>query len=89
MTTKEKYKIIRLLETQNIYFISTRYHISVRTLYRWKAKFDGTPESLNNKSSRPHTKHPMAHTEKEVRNILNVIRRNPNIGLNELYGKLH
>lgn len=88
ITTKEKYKIVQLLETQDIYFISIRYHISVRTLYRWKAKFDGTAESLDNKSSRPHTKHPMAHTEKEARVISNVIRRNPNIGLNELYGKL-
>ncbi len=88
ITTQEKYKIMRLLETQNIYFISVRYHVSVRTLYRWKARFDGTVESLNNKSTRPHTSHPNAHTEKEKSDILKIIRRNPNIGLNELYGKL-
>jgi len=88
ITTKEKYKIVKLLQTQNIEFISIRYHISVRTLYRWKAKFDGTPQSLDNKSSKPHTKHPNAHTDKEIRNITTLIRRNPQIGLNELYGKL-
>lgn len=88
ITTKEKYKIVKLLETQSIDFVSIRYHISVRTLYRWKAKFDGTPESLNNKSTKPHTRHPNAHTDTEIRNIAFLIRRNPNIGLNELYGKL-
>ena len=88
LTTKEKYKIVKLLERQDVYFVSTRYHISIRTLYRWKAKFDGTPESLDNKSSKPHTKHPTAHTDDEIKNITALIHRNPQIGLNELYGKL-
>ena len=48
----------------------------------------GTLESLENKSSRPLTPHPNSHTEEEIQNIKKLIKRNPNIGLNELYGKL-
>ena len=39
ITTKEKYKIVRLLETQNIYFISTRYYgIGLSTVWTTKGK---------------------------------------------------
>ena len=87
-TSKEKYRILNLLQKYDKEFISERYHISVRTLYRWKSKFDGTVSSLDNKSSRPLTLHPNAHTFAEIQNIYALLRRNPYIGLNELYGKL-
>lgn len=51
-------------------------------------RFDGTKESLKDKSHRPHTKHPNSHTDEEIKNILNILHRNPNISLDELYGKL-
>lgn len=31
-----------------------RYHISRKTLYKWKKRWDGTPESLSDRSRRPH-----------------------------------
>lgn len=68
--------------------ICDRYHISLSTLYRWIRQYDGTKESLENKSHRPHTPHPNSHTEEEIKHIKDLIKRNPNIGLNELYGKL-
>ncbi len=88
-TAKEKEKALKLLaRTDDLIFVSHRYHCTVRTLYRWKRQYDGTVESLGNKSSRPHTKHPNAHTDEEIDLILRYVRRNPEIGLNELYGKL-
>ncbi len=65
-----------------------RYHISKASLMRWNKLYDGTRESLLNKPKTPKTKHPNAHTEFEIRNINNLIRRNPNISYCELYGKL-
>lgn len=55
---------------------------------RWNKVYDGTKESLAPKSHRPHSPHPNAHTEKELTWIRNLYRRNPNISVSELYGKL-
>ncbi|HHX32678.1 MAG TPA: hypothetical protein GX713_00405 [Mollicutes bacterium] len=54
----------------------------------WNKKFDGTKESLVDKSHKPHTPHPNDHTEIELKWIKDYIRRNPNISMLELYGKL-
>jgi len=55
---------------------------------RWNKKFDGYKESLLDKSHRPLTPHPNSHTDEEIKTIKNYIKRNPNIGLTELYTKL-
>lgn len=40
------------------------------------------------KSHRPHSKHPNAHTQEELKWIRDLHRRNPHISVCELYGKL-
>ncbi len=55
---------------------------------RWNKIFDGTKESLANKSRRPLTPHPKSHTQLELNAILSLTKRNSNIGLTELYTKL-
>ena len=87
-SAKEKLNAIKSLKVSNIEFVAHRYHCSVRSLYRWKSKYDGTLESLENKFSRKNMLHPNRHTEDEIKHIRDLIRRNPHIGLNELYGKL-
>ena len=69
-------------------FVCRRYKISKSSLMRWNKKFDGTKESLIDKSHRPLSKHPNAHNDTEIKLIKNLIKRNPNISLCELYGKL-
>jgi transposase InsO family protein len=69
-------------------YICRRYHISKASLMRWMTIFDGTERSLVNKSHRPHTPHPHAHTESEIKKIQDLLRRNPHIGLVELFSKL-
>ena len=64
------------------------YHISKASLMRWMKRFNGTKESLMNRSRRPLTPHPNSHTPDEIKHINDLLRRNPNIGLSELYGKL-
>ena len=75
-------------QTKDISFVCRRYHISKASLMRWNRAYDGTRESLQNKSHKPHTSHPNAHTEQELKWICDYHRRNPNISVCELYGKL-
>lgn len=85
---KEKEKALKLLSRSNVQFVAHRYRCTVQTIYRWKKLYNGTLESLFNGSHRPRSPHPNAQTDDEKKHIADLIRRNPNIGLNELYGKL-
>ena len=75
-------------KTGDIGYICRKYHISKASLMRWNRLYDGTRESLMPKSHRPHKAHPKAHTEQEIKWIKDYHRRNPNISICELYGKL-
>ena len=87
ITTKENsVKLYR--QTKDIGFVCRRYHISKASLMRWNKQYDGSRESLAPKSHRPHRQHPNAHTEQELNWIRNLHRRNPNISVCEMYGKL-
>ena len=75
-------------QTKDIGFVCRRYHISKASLMRWNKLYDGTKDSLTPKSHRPHSPHPDAHTETELKWIKDLHRRNPNISVCEMYGKL-
>ena len=84
-----KLKAVQLYRREkDINFVCRRYHISKASLMRWNKLYDGTKESLLPKSHKPHSIHPNAHTEEELTWIRNYHRRNPNISICELYGKL-
>lgn len=84
-----KFHAVKLYRTGvGVEFVCRRYHISKASLMRWNKKFDGTMQSLENKSHRPKTSHPNAHTETELKWIRDLHRRNPHISVCELYGKL-
>lgn len=53
-----KYYAVKLYRTGvGVAFVCRRYHISKASLMRWNKKFDGTKESLLDKSHKPHTPH--------------------------------
>ena len=52
-----------------------RYKTSRKTVYKWVSRYDGTLESLKDKSHRPHS-HPSQHTEAELELIRRYIKRN-------------
>lgn len=84
-----KFYAVKLYRTGvGISFVCRRYHISKSSLLRWNKKFDGTKESLIDKSHKPKSKHPKAHTDEELKWIRDYHRRNPKISVCELYGKL-
>lgn len=72
----------------SIDYVCRKYHISRISLWRWDKKYEGTPESLMDKSHRQISRHPNAHTDEEIKWIKDLIRRNPHITLCELWIKL-
>ena len=75
-------------QTKDWRFVCRKYKISRASLFRWNKVYDGTRESLQDKTHRPHSQHPNAHSEEELKWIRDYHRRNPNISVCELYGKL-
>jgi transposase InsO family protein len=66
---------------------SRKYNKSRSYIYFWKARWDGSVESLACQSKRPHS-HPNQHTEAELKLIQDMHRRNPKLGLIELWHRL-
>ena len=69
-------------------YVYKKYHVSKVSLSRWNRRYDGAKQFLIDKSHRPLTQHPNAHTELELKWINNYIRRNSHITLCELWYKL-
>ena len=51
-----------------------RYKISRKTLYKWLKRYDGTWQSLVDRSRRPHNT-PRAHTAEEIQQIRRVAKK--------------
>ena len=66
---------------------SRKYNRSRSYIYFWRARWDGRVESLACQSRRPHS-HPNQHTEAELKLIRDMRRRNPRLGLVELWHRL-
>ena len=64
-----------------------KFKMHRKTIYRWREKYDGTPESLKNKSRKPHS-HPNQHTEEEIKKIKDYKYKNRETGLVVLWVKL-
>lgn len=75
-------------QTGDISYVCRKNKISKASLMRWNKLYDGTKKSLEPKTHKPHRQHPNAHTEQELKWIQDYHRRNPNISICELYGKL-
>ena len=72
----------------DISYICRKYKVSKASLMRWNKRYDGSADSVTAKSHRPHHQHPNAHSQEELTWIRNLHRRNPNISVCEMYGKL-
>lgn len=60
--------------------VSIQYRISRTSIYRWQERYDGTVESLYERSHRPHS-HPSQHTAEELKLIKQVWSNNKGLGL--------
>ena len=89
ITQKLKYKqsVIKFSFKYGVTKAAIKFEENRRTIYRWIERYDGTLESLKDKSRRPHS-HPKEHTEEEKKMIKNYKRNNKETGLVVLWVKL-
>ena len=66
---------------------SRKYNKARSYIYFWRSRWDGSVESLAPQSKRPHH-HPAEHTEAEIKLIRDMRRRNPQLGLIELWHRM-
>mgnify|MGYP003734690667 FL=1 len=64
-----------------------KYRTNRQYIYRWRKRYDGTLQSLADRSRRPHS-HPNQHTPEELKLIADMRRRNPEAGLVVFWVKL-
>ena len=57
-------RVIRYSEKYGVTKAANRFHISRNAIYEWKARYDGSWKSLQDRSHRPHH-HPSEHTQEE------------------------
>ena len=79
--------LMKYAEKYGVSQASRKYNKSRSYIYFWRARWNGTPESLACRSRRPHS-HPNQHTEAEMKLIRDMRRRNPNLGMVELWHRL-
>ena len=84
---KYRYSLMTYVEKHGVAKASRRYNRCRSYIYYWKARFDGSIESLACQSRKPHS-HPNQHTEEELTLIRNMHRRNPRLGIVELWARL-
>ena len=80
--------LIRYAQKHGVSKAAVRYRVNRQYVYRWKKRYDGSWESLRNRSRRPHN-HPNQHTPAELKLISDMRRRNPDAGLVVFWVKLH
>ncbi len=89
ITQDMRYRL-SLINYANKYGVSkaaVKYKTNRQYIYRWKRRYDGSIESLRDRSRRPHH-HPNQHTPAEIKLISDMRRRNPDAGLVVFWAKL-
>ena len=78
----------RIVSLWPIRKILSFYHIKRSSLYRWLKRFDGSKESLLDKSHKPLSDHPNKLKEDIVKKVLNLHKRNPDQSFVEIWIRL-
>jgi transposase len=79
--------IIRFAKKNGVTAAAVRYKKNRQYIYRWMRRYDGTLESLRERSRRPRS-HSAQHTAEELKLIRDMRRRNPHAGLVVFWVKL-
>ena len=86
-TARYRQSLILYAQKHGVTEAAKRYRTYRQYIYRWMKRYDGTLQSLEDRSHRPHS-HPKQHQPEEIRLIDNMRRRNPNAGLVVFWVKL-
>lgn len=79
--------LMKYAEKYGVSRASRKYNKSRSYIYFWKQRWDGSAASLACQPRRPHS-HPNQHTEAERKLIRDMRRRNPTLGMIELWHRL-
>lgn len=79
--------LIKYAEKFGVTKAAIKYKTNRQYIYRWKRRYDGSIESLRERSRRPHH-HPNQHTPDEIKLISDMHRCNPAAGLVVFWIKL-
>ena len=79
--------LLKYAEKFGVTKAAIKYKTNRQYIYRWKRRYDGSMESLRDRSRRPHH-HPNQHTPEEIKLISDMRRRNPDAGLIVFWVKL-
>lgn len=85
--TTRRQAVVKYAEKKGVTAAARRYNVGRATIYRWKERYDGTLQSLQDRSHRPHS-HPSQHTEEEIKLIKDMRKRNKHTGLVVFWVKL-
>ena len=86
-TMRYRQSLIHYAQKHGVTKAAIHYKTNRQYIYRWMKRYDGTLQSLADRSHRPHS-HPNQHTPEEIKLILNMLRRNKNTGLVVFWVKL-
>lgn len=82
-----KQSVVKYSYRNGVTKAAIKFKMHRKTIYRWREKYDGTAQSLKDKSRRPHS-HPNQHTEEEIKLIKDYKHKNKETGLVVLWVKL-
>ena len=86
-TARYRQALIRAAQRYGVTNAAIRYRTNRQYIYRWMKRYDGTLQSLEDRSHRPHS-HPNQHTPEELKLISDMRRRDPHDGLVVFWVKL-
>jgi hypothetical protein len=80
-------RVVKCSYEKGTRYAARLHHVSDRSVRRWRRRYDGTTESVKEKSSRPHSS-PIQHSPEEDNLVRRVWRKNKKYGLDMLWIKL-
>ena len=86
-TARYRQSLIHYAQKNGVTAAAIRYRTYRQYIYRWMKRYDGTLQSLEDRSHRPHS-HPKQHKPEEIKLIDDMRRRNPHAGLVVFWVKL-
>lgn len=84
---KYRDSIVRYARDKGVTKAARKYNRTRSYIYFWLGRYDGTVRSLANRSRRPHS-HPKQQNQEEIKLVVDMRRRNPQLGLMEFWFKL-
>lgn len=75
--TQEKHqrqRMVKYAQKHSVTETAIRYKVSRKTVYKWMGRYDGTTDSLLDRSHKPKTS-PRAHTEQELKQIRHRLKK--------------